>query len=269
LQLKIFLINHRQKEEMNGNGGENIEEPLFEPHYEFRGQENYAPTHSFLKKMYLVLDVQIAILLAFHLLLGTISIPATNVYIKILVELIRSIFPLFLILMIVLQMSLASKLKSSAIKTLLLFALRSLVIYALTRGYFFAGDFNQTTLMTSLMLSLYLAFTAYIFSMGATYKRGIAFIWLLSWMMVAVGFMYLLKEVLIPGIFSHLAILLNVFFAFLYGLYLIYETGFLIEGEIYHINHNQYLFGALVLQVDLLGLAFWAVKKCTKNPRRN
>jgi len=254
---------------MNGNADDNVEEPLFQPQYEFRGQENYAPTQSFLKKMYLVLDVQITILLAFHLLLGTISIPETNVYIQILASLIRSIFPLCLTILVVAQMALAPKLKSSTIKTLLLFTLRSLVIYALSRGYYFAADFNQTTLMTSLMLSLHLAFTAYMFSMGAKYRREIAFIWLLSWMMVAIGFLYLLKEVLVPGIFSHLAILLNVFLAFLYGLYLIYETGFLIEGIMYQINHNQYLFGALVLQLDFFGLAFWAVKKCKKNPRRN
>jgi len=252
---------------MNTNANNNIkEEPLFQPQYEYQGKENYSPTSGFLKKIYLVLDVQLAIVLALHLILGVLSIQTDNLFFDIFTIIVRSCFFIIVALILIFQMASARNLKTSPISTFILFTIRTLLLYSILRAYFFLS-IKQVTLFISLILSLYLTFTAYMFCLGTTYRRKIAFIWLMSFIVTATGFLYLLKEVLIPGIFSHLAILLNVFLTFLYGLYLIYETGFILDGVIYQINHHEYLFGALILQFDLIGMAFWIVKKCKKNPR--
>jgi len=252
---------------MNANA-DNVEEPLFEPQYEYKGQENYSPTPGFLKRVYLVLDVQLAIVLALHLLLETLSIPTNTLFFDVFGIIVRSFFSIIIALMMIFQIVSAKKLKASPITTLILLTIRTLFLYAIIRVYLSLFS-RQVTLFLSLLLSIHLAFTFYVFCMGTAYRRKIAFIWLMSLIVTATGFLYLLKEILVPGIFSHLAILLNVFLTFLYGLYLIYETGFILDGILYQINHHEYLFGALVLQFDLIGLIFWIVKKCKKNPRRN
>jgi len=199
---------------MNTNANNNIkEEPLFQPQYEYQGKENYSPTSGFLKKIYLVLDVQLAIVLALHLILGVLSIQTDNLFFDIFTIIVRSCFFIIVALILIFQMASARNLKTSPISTFILFTIRTLLLYSILRAYFFLS-IKQVTLFISLILSLYLTFTAYMFCLGTTYRRKIAFIWLMSFIVTATGFLYLLKEVLIPGIFSHLAILLNVFLTF-------------------------------------------------------
>jgi len=253
---------------MNANANNNLEDPIFEGQYEYRGQENYSPTPNFLKKVYFVLDVQLSIVLALHLLLGLLTI-STNLYTIIFSTAIKTTFSLFIAFHTFFQVYWTPKLKASPIKCLIFFAVRTIFFYAVIRAYIPTDYFKQITLFISLILSLHLAFTTYVLSMRTTYERKSAFYWLVVWMMVATGFLYVLKGVLVPGIFTNFAILLNVFFVFLYGLYLIFETGFILDGILYQVNHHEYIFGALILQFDLMGIAFWAVKKCKKNNQRN
>ena len=127
--------------------------------------------------------------------------------------------------------------------------------------------FKQLTLFISLVLALHLTFTVFAWTIKGSYRRRMAFLWLMIWMMVAEGFLYLLKNVIIKGIFTHLDISVTVFLTVLYGLYLIYEMKFIIDGIVYQIDHNQYMFGAFMLQYDLVGIIYWFVKKCHPNLR--
>jgi len=118
--------------------------------------------------------------------------------------------------------------------------------------------FKQITTLITLTLSLHLVLTVYIFKMGATYQRKSAFFWLVIWMVVATGLLYLFKGGLV---LTSVAILANVCSTFVYGLYLIYETGFILDGNLYNTNHCESVFGAFILQYDLAGLVWFCAKQ--------
>jgi len=252
----------------NVNENDNAEDPLYQGQYEYKGQENYSPTPSFLKKVYLILDIQLLTALVLHILFGRLldsMLPDLwdNLYLT--VDVI--VFPFLLIL--ILQIFLGKRLKTSPILCLIALLIRTVIIYTVMRVLTPEQYFKQLTLFFSLLLTLHLTFTGYTFAMGSNYRRRIAFLWMMIWMVLATGFLYLLKNVLVPKIFTHTDISVTVVINFLYGLYLIYETGFILDGILYQINHHQYVFAAFTLQYDVIGIFFWLVKKCHPRGIRN
>jgi len=247
---------------MHANLNDNdTEDPLNGGQSVYKGQENDAPTSSFLKKVFFILDIQLSIVLVLHILFGNLldsMLPDLwdNLYLT--VDVI--VFPFLLIL--VFQLFLGKRLKTSPILCLIAFLVRSVILYAVLRVLTPVQYFKQITLFFSLLLTLHLTFTGYIFTMGNNYRRRIVFLWMAIWMALATGFLYLLKDVLVPKIFTHTDISVTVVMTFLYGLYLIYETGFILNGILYQINRHQYVFAAFILQYDVIGFFFWLVKRC-------
>jgi len=247
------------------------EDPLVQGHYEFKGEENYKPTASFLQKVYLILDVQLSISLILHLILGRFvtqivaKIPFTASFIVFIPEFS------FLVIFIA-QLYLSPKIKSSPVKSAVTLSIRALIFYWLIRILLPAYIGIQITLFISLVLSVHFALTIYAYSMKESYNWKTALLVVGIWAILAAGSLSILNGFIVKGLFTNFAIVFCVSFVSVYGLYLVYQTGFILDGPFYAINHHQCMFAAFILQFDVIGLAFWLVQKCKKpsgNRRRN
>ena len=249
---------------MNGDQ----EDPLVQGHYEFKGEENYKPTSSFLQKIYLILDVQLSIFLILHLILGN---AITQIVAKIPFNASFIVFiPEFSFLVIfIAQLYLIPRIRNSSILCAIVLSIRALIFYWLVRMLLPSYIDNQMTLFISLILSVHFVLTIYVSSMKGSYNWKTAILLVGIWALLAVGSLFTLNGFIIKGLFTNFAIMFCVIFVFVYGLYLVYQTGFILDGHFYAINHHHSMFAALILQFDVIGLAFWLVQKCKKPSSRN
>jgi len=233
---------------------------LLEASYEFKGKENYKPTPSFLQKVYLFLDLQLFIILILQLIL-------TNWTAKIISQplidpgLVFYIPECTFILIFILQHSFTSQFKNSAWKCAFAMIIRSFVFGWFTTIICPSGCNKEITLFISLLLSLHLTLTIFTYIMEEHYKWQKALLFVGIWNFLAANFLFILKEFIVKGLFSNWTILLCISLVSLYGLYLIYQTKFLLNGAYYAINHHQWMFGAFILQFDLVGILSWMFKK--------
>jgi len=235
----------------------NIEDPIFEPHYEYKGQDNYQPTSNFLRKAYLALDVQISIVLALHILFGgLINLDSLNDW----PHPLWIGFGLLLLSIVVfaLQTYFGTRLQASLMKCLVAWTLRTIFFYLAIRIIFALSDFKKLTMLITLILSVHLVFTVYVFNMGTSYQQKRAVLYLLIWMVIVTGLLYFLKRHLAV---TADAISVNASLTVLYGLFLIYETGFILDGNLYNTDHCESVFGAFILQYDLAGLIWLCAKE--------
>jgi len=241
----------------------NVEDPLVRGHYEFKGEENYKPTSSFLQKVFLILNLQLSIILILQLFLGN-AITQLVAKISLNVNIIIFIPELFLLVIFLIQLKLTVALKESSLKSALFLCIRAILFYSVIRVVWPAYINKEMTLFISLILSVHLIFTIYAYSMKAYYNWKVAILLVGVWAVLAAGFLFIVNEYIVKGLFTTLAIVFCVIFVLFYGLYLVYETGFIIDGPFYAINHHQYVFAALILQFDAIGLSSWLAKKCKK-----
>jgi len=137
---------------------------------------------------------------------------------------------IFLIIMILItQCSFFKELKESQNKRILAWSLRTIVFYTIIRVICPLGYYKEIGLFISFILSLHLAFTAYMSSMRRILRRKVAFLCMIGWLVVTLGLISMVKDI---ERFSLDAIYTNVFLTVLYGIYLVYETEFLLSGYV-------------------------------------
>ncbi len=230
----------------------NPEDPLFQGQYEFKGKENYKPTPSFLQRVFLILDLQLSIILFLQILFGN-----SITYILSQISLGLSpmiVIPVCSILFIwIFQVALFQSLKDSPIKCAIALSIRAFLFYSVLRMAL-PGNLNtEITLFISLILIIHIVLTIYAFSMKKSYNWKTALLFIGIWAVLAVGFLLTLNQFVFKGIFSYLAILICVALVFLYGLYLVFQLKFIIEGTFFAINHHHYIFAAFILQFEIVG----------------
>jgi len=174
---------------------------------------------------------------------------------------IGTIIILFLIIF-GLPFALGPRLKTNPVLCAFVMIIRTVIFYFMFRVIVHPVYFRQITQFISLVFSLYLMFTVFAWTLKGNYRRRRASLWLVIWLGAIFGLLFLLKEE---------NFLRAVSVAFLYGLYLIYEMGFILEGDVYQTDFNQCIFGAFTLQYDLMGIFNWFIENCdpdNQNGRR-
>ena len=236
---------------------------LLEVSYEFKGKENYKPTPSFLQKIYLVLDLQFAIILILQFLLSNWI---KNIISKPLIDPGMTFYipECTFILIFILQHSFTSQFKNSPWKCLIALITRTVIFGWFATVLCPSGCDKEITLFVSLLFSLHLTLTIFTYTMEEHYKWQKALLFVGFWNFLAANFLFILKEFIVPGLFSNLAILLCIALVSLYGVYLIYQTKFILNGTYYAINHHQWMFAAFILQFDLVGILTLMFKKYKK-----
>ena len=242
------------------------EDPLVQGHYEFKGEENYKPTSYFIQKVYLTLNIQLSIVLVLHLIFGK-AITQFVSPISLSGNALAFIPEFSGLLIFIIQLKLITVLKASSFKTAIALGIRTIIFYGVIRLVLPADINNEMTLFISLILSVHFALTIYAYSMKETYSWKIGILFIGNWLIFAGVFIAILNLFVYKGLFSTFAIVLCLILVLLYGLYLVYEVGFILDGPFYAINHHQYVYAAFTLQFDAIGLTFWTVKKC--KPQRN
>ena len=69
--------------------------------------------------------------------------------------------------------------------------------------------------------------------------------------------LFIVKPVLIRNFVDNLGMFICVLLAVLYGLYMIYETKFILDGTLFQADYHEVFFAAFMLQFDMTGVLIW------------
>ena len=220
--------------------------------YEYQGVENYNPTGGFLKQIYIILTVQLitVILLSSIMVFFFWFMFMSKRTSTLLILLILFCAILWLVGSFIVVLDYFEQIRSSPIKILLLFFVRTLSLSLLTT---LISVYLSTFLLfygLCLCISLQLTLMVNAALMKRTFDSKNAMSWLVCWGLVAI---LLLLYGLNLKIVEALMLVLLYFF---YGTYFICESEIILKDSFYSINYHECMLGALLFQFEVVHAVF-------------
>jgi len=219
--------------------------------YEYKGVEGYNPTRVFLIKVYKQLIIQILIIIAsFYLVRPFIAnYFSSNSEIN---NVIYTFYLEFALALLLFSQTLCFQrfIRSNNKLCHSIFFLRTLGLI-LVIGIL--GDYIQFYLY--LILTLYLSLRRLAIKDDGEINWKKYFQTIIIWAVFWFCLVNFINSIILKKSDNSILTSFSILIVFLYGVYLIVEISFILRHDtFYHIHHHEHVFGALVIQFDLVGL---------------
>jgi FtsH-binding integral membrane protein len=111
-----------------------------------------------------------------------------------------------------------------------------------------SGDSTPVFVAAVMTLGITLALTLYTLTTKTDFTTMGGLLYVLCMSALLFGFFFFLPE------FSALYNLYCFFWAIIYGAYIVYDTQLIVGGKTYELSIEDYIIGALILYIDIIGL---------------
>jgi len=217
--------------------------------YEYKGIEKYNPTQEFLKKVFLLSNIQVFL---YTILYFTFHQPITNYFEK--NDSYGTVFVIYLEITGIINVSsflctvcCGNFIRSRDYLSYGILALRIVGISLFLCA--FSSSFKQTLF---LILTLHTTLTLFAhYNVSAEFAIKSTLKWVAAWAGLMICLLSL-KDMISEDSFSLSGVFLAVMKVFIYGIYLVVNASILLgKDEGYEVNHHEHVYAALLLQFDM------------------